>query len=307
MGLENIDPADFPECLNALLASPDEPIRRIAESIAAQYGRRLGYLIASIMLSPRGLTSPIVRWEKAYLQHWKQKVEDIVLGGGLSNGRFGELIRPVAEGVLVQCGIRGLRIHVSRYPSYLPLIGMARSAPKGIQGSVVVTDFGGTKGKRGLTFFKDHVLYRLQVLPSHDVAAFTHPGKTTELAHKMVASIAETIGEADPSTPLAPNVLCSVAAYVQGGQPIRVDRGGYYALHRISPDLCAWFSQQIGQATGKTVQIEFYHDCDVAARALAGRSNTAVLMLGSALGVGFVPPGEGYRPVSDRFTLVVSE
>ena len=35
---------------------------------------------------------------------------------------------------------------------------------------------------------------------------------------------------------------------------------------------------------------------------LTGRPNAAVLMLGSALGVGFVPPAEGYRPLAERFT-----
>jgi hypothetical protein len=50
-------------------------------------------------------------------------------------------------------------------------------------------------------------------------------------------------------------------------------------------------------------EIEFVHDCDVAACALAGRLNAAVPMLGSWLGCGFVPPAEGYRTIAERFTL----
>jgi hypothetical protein len=169
---------------------------------------------------------------------------------------------------------------------------------------VVVVDFGGSKAKSGIAFFDaDHSLHGLHVLPVQDVGAFVSPGKTAELAAAMTAIIAETIGEADPSTSLTPNILCSVAAYVQDGQPMRIDRGAYTSLHHISSDISAWFCQQIGKATGRTVQIEFFHDCDVAARALAGRCNTAVLMLGSSLCVGFVPSGERYRPISDQFTL----
>jgi hypothetical protein len=129
----------------------------------------------------------------------------------------------------------------------------------------------------------------------------------------MVAIMADTIHEwmnsiraVEPSINLAPTVLCSVAAYVEDGEPVRMDRGAYTSLHRLSPDIRAWFCAQIGAAVGTprgAVEIEFVHDCDVAACALAGRPNAAVLMLGSALGVGFVPPAEGYRPLAEQFML----
>ena len=94
---------------------------------------------------------------------------------------------------------------------------------------------------------------------------------------------------------------------VEDGEPVRLDRGAYTSLHRLAPDLRAWFKAQIGarigEATGRPVEIEFLHDCDVAACALAGRPNAAVLMLGSALGVGFVPPAEGYRLLAEQFAL----
>ena len=112
------------------------------------------------------------------------------------------------------------------------------------------------------------------------------------------------VGKAvEPSITLAPTILCSVAAYVEDREPVRMDRGAYTSLHRLAPDLRAWFNARIREATGRPVEIEFVHDCDVAACALAGRPNAAVLMLGSALGVGFVPPAEGYRALAERFTL----
>ena len=82
-----------------------------------------------------------------------------------------------------------------------------------------------------------------------------------------------------------------------------MDRGAYTRLHRLAPDIRAWFNAQIGAAAGRAVAIEFVHDCDVAACALAGQPNAAVFMMGSALGVGFVPPAEGYRPIEGQFTL----
>jgi hypothetical protein len=88
---------------------------------------------------------------------------------------------------------------------------------------------------------------------------------------------------------------------------MHIDMAAYYQLRHLAPDIRAWFSAQIGPRIGETVgrplEIEFVHDCDVAACALAGRPNTAVLMMGSALGVGFVPPAERYRPLAEQFSV----
>jgi len=307
LALEHVPRADFPQHLNAILAAPDRPKRALAGSIAEQHGRRVGYLIASILRSPHGLTDPMVPWEKAYLKQWREKTQEIVLGGGLSNGRLGQTIRLVAQEVLAQCG-QARRLALAEHPSYLPLIGAARSAPKTVRGPVVVLDFGGTKAKRGIASFdRQQALRQLRVLPTCDLGDLAQEGKTAELGAAMTAIIVETIRDAGPSTPLAPHILCSVAAYVEGGEPLRIDRGAYTWLHRLAPDIRAWFCERIGQAVGRTVQIEFVHDCDVAACALAGRPNAAVLMLGSALGVGFVPPEDRYRPLSGQFALECSQ
>ena len=50
-------------------------------------------LIASILLSPHGLTDPMLAWEKAFLKQWWDRAGEIALGGGRANGRLGELVR----------------------------------------------------------------------------------------------------------------------------------------------------------------------------------------------------------------------
>ena len=308
LGLQNTAAADLPVDLNTLLSSPDGPTCAIAESIAACYGRRLGCFLVSMLHASQGITSPIVKWEVAYLEHWKEKVREIVLGGGLSNGRFGKLVRGAAECVPAQCGIQGRRIRVAEHPSYLPLIGAARNIADGLRGQAIVIDFGGTRAKRGVASYDDRgALHGLRVLPSYNIEALTQPGKTAELATRMTAIVAETMEAADPSTPVVPHILCSVAAYVQDGQPVRNDRGVYTALHHMSSDITGWFSRQISRASGKAVRIEFFRDADVAACAYAGYPDTAILMLGSALGAGFAPPGHSYRPVADPFVVETAD
>jgi len=309
--LEGTPDNDLPQQLNAILSGPDGPRRSLAASIVEQHGRLVGYLIASILLAPHGLTDPMVAWEKAFLKQWRDRAGQIVLGGGRANGRLGELIRDAAQEVLIRCG-QERKLALADHPSYLPTIGAARSVPPSSHGAAVVFDFGGTKAKRGIAFFdRSGALCRLRVLPPRDLGDLTWEGRTAELGAAMVTIMAETIREwlvsihaVEPSITLAPTILCSVAAYVEDGEPMRIDRGTYTWLHRLSPDIRAWFCARIEAAVGTprgAVQIEFVHDCDVAACALAGRPNATVLMLGSALGVGFVPPAEGYRPLAERF------
>jgi hypothetical protein len=301
--LEGTPDDDLPQALNVILAGPNGPQRALAAGIAGQHGRRVGYLIASILLSPRGLTDPMVAWEKAYLAQWRDRAQEIVLGGGRANGRLGKLIRDAAREALIQCG-QERRLALADFPSYLPTIGAARSVPLSGYGAAVVFDFGGTQAKRGIAAYdRGGTLCRLHVLPPRDIAHLIRAGRTTELGAAMVAIMAETFCAAEPSSTLAPTILCSVAAYVEDREPVRMDRGAYTWLHRLAPDIRAWFNARIGATVGRTVEIEFVHDCDVAACALAGRPNAAVLMLGSSLGAGFVPPAEGYRPLAERFTL----
>jgi hypothetical protein len=245
----------------------------------------------------------MVAWEKAFLKQWRDRTGEIVLGGGRANGRLGELVRGAAQETLVQCGLKQT-LSLADHPSYLPLIGAARSVPSSDHNAAVVFDFGGTKAKSGIASFTHKgALRRLHALPPRDMGDLTWGEKTAELGAAMVAVMAEAIRTIEPSITLTPIVLCSVAAYVENGEPVRINRGAYTLLHRLSPDIRAWFNAGIEAAVGRPVDIEFVHDCDVAACALAGRPDAAVLMMGSALGVGFVPPAEGYRPLAEGFAL----
>jgi hypothetical protein len=104
-----------------------------------------------------------------------------------------------------------------------------------VTGAAVVFDFGGTKVKRGIAFFdRSGALCRLRALPSCDLGKLTWEGRTAELGVAMVTIMAETIREwmisvhaVEPSITLAPTILCSVAAYVEDGEPMRIDRGTY--------------------------------------------------------------------------------
>jgi hypothetical protein len=302
LGLENATEEELPRQLNDVLESSDANLRARAEAAAGLHGQRLGALLASILRSTEGLTSPLALWEAAYLRHWREQVDEIALGGGLASGRLGQCIAAAAQAALAAAGLPGLRVSTAEYPSLLALIGAARSVPPGPYRAAAVADFGGTHGKRGLAFYDpDGALERLRVLPPLATHALSGPGQAGDLAAAIVAGLAETIRVAGEETDLAPLVMCSVAAYVQDNRPALAPgrEGGAYALRGLAPDPASWLAEQISTACGRPVHFQFAHDCDVAARALAGRPRCAVVMLGTALGVGFAPPAAGCRPVGE--------
>ena len=296
LGLEGVDPASFPPRLNACLESTDVIMRRAAEGIAGEFGRRLGCLVASLLLSPGGLTDPLDAWEAAYLDFWRQQVRHIVLGGGHASGRLGQLTARAAQEALEVCGVEGLSVRAAQFPAWLPLIGAGRSLPAHWKGAGVLVDCGGTRAKHGIAIYDEQgALVELRRLPEVDISYATAHNTAAELAQAMLAVMVETIRAVPDRTAMAPYVTVSVASYVKDGQPLQINRDAYTLLNQVSTDLCAWFSEHIQAACRQTVQVEFVHDGDIAACALAGQSQSAVIMLGSAIGIGFVPPAEGFR------------
>ena len=169
----------------------------------------------------------------------KRRCCEVCLGGGLASGRLGARIAAAAAQVLEICGLGDRRVTAAAHPSFLPLIGAARGVGAGAWQAAAVADFGGTRAKRGVAYYTSHgALQRLRILPPVTIAGLTSQGKTAELAEEMIAIMAETIRQAGPGTTLAPQVICSVAAYVRDGQPMLVsgrNMGIYAWLHQLTP------------------------------------------------------------------------
>ena len=309
LGLDGVDPANYPLRLNECLDSADALLWLTAEAIAAEFGRRLGCLVASLLLSPAGLSDPLTAWEAAYLDYWHKQVRHIFLGGGHASGRLGPLIARAAQEALKECGVAGYTFQAAHAPAWLPLIGAGRTLPIGsvpigsvpvdCRGAAVLFDCGGTRAKRGIAFYDAQgALVELRRLPEVDIAGVITRGTPLELAQAMLGVMVETIQAVPAGVELARPVTVSVASYVKDGQPLKINRDAYSCLGQVAADLPAWFAEHIQAACGSAapaVQVKFMHDGEAAACALAGQPQAAVIMLGSALGVGFVPPAEGFR------------
>jgi hypothetical protein len=112
----------------------------------------------------------------------------------------------------------------------------------------------------------------------------------------LAGLIAETVAEAPQAEPLA---LVSVAAYKQRGR--LVGNGPYAAIHAAAGDIPAdaIVSTAASRRAGAPLAVRVIHDGTAAALAHAGTPYTAVIVMGTALGVGFPPVDEvGLRPVA---------
>jgi hypothetical protein len=288
--------------------SLDNATGAAARALVAQYGRRLGYFLAS--MNPANRLSPDDDpWETAYLTHWANAVNEIILGGGLASGGMGEYIAHDAQQTLAQSG-RKLKISVAAQPSALPLIGAARSYAAESKGVVVVADFGQSGAKSGLANYDERgVLLSIMQRPTIEIAALTTGEQVGDLAAAMCAILTDAYQEAMQYSDAAPHILCALAAYLDDErEPVNLARGAYTRLHQIAQpaSVSAWLMREISKGVGTDVQLSFLRDAEAAALAYAGLrppATTAVLMLGSALGVGFVPNAQSFRPLADDFML----
>jgi hypothetical protein len=94
-----------------------------------------------------------------------------------------------------------------------------------------------------------------------------------------------------------PIIVVSLACYLHEGQPYLSEGGCYGRLQGLADNLQAHLADQISQRLGCPVYLRLLHDGSAAAAAYAGVENAAVIVLGTALGIGFPPSEVGLRPL----------
>lgn len=294
----------FARCVAA-----DAPhVRATAETIVRRFGRSLGALI--LMLKRGDAINRRARpdWDDTYWDHWAG-VGAIWLGGGLAHGPLGERIRHHAAALLAEDEAHACALHVATHPSLLPLIGAARGVSPACEAALVF-DFGQSAVKRALARYDGDALTGFRPLPSVPSPATFSPNgdeptlaQVRDLAERMVAVMAATRRSvAIPDGVLAPLCVAGIASYITDGQPLPRQGGPYAQLHRLSGNAARWMARQVSQRLGRPLDVELIHDGTAAARTYAG-SDAAVIMLGTALGVGFAPPLGSLCPLAHDFSV----
>ena len=124
------------------------------------------------------------------------------------------------------------------------------------------------------------------------------------LADHLVTIAADTLREASAlSRTVAPSFTASIASYLHDGQPLARQGGPYSYLAAIAPRLSGWLADRLSAQLGYRTAVTLIHDGTAAARTYAGEPSAAVILLGTALGIGFPASAGAVRSLSPRFTI----
>ncbi len=261
-----------------------------AVTIADDMGRALGYLL--LMLKRAEPVNYVARpeWDESYWAHWSS-IQHIIFGGGLMASLLGRhMLAQVSE---MLDGL--MSFSIANYPTALPLIGAARMITAA-QDSSWIFDFGGTNIKRAHAVYTNGTLTKLEQLSSILIPVFV---EADALFNFLVQAITSTISTQDPNETLFINA--SIANYVHDCQ-LAPDTP-YSRLSSLGSNICQMVSEAVSLPMGNPIKTTFVHDGTAAAKAYAGAVDTAVITVGTALGIGFPPPQQSVRPLSIDFSI----
>jgi hypothetical protein len=291
---------------NRLLESPG-PRSPAAEAVAETFVRRMALLVATLKTGPAAARAARPEWDASYWQAWSE-VRRIRLGGGMLSGNLGRYVESRLPEVLREVGL-DVDVRLSAFPQALPLVGAARRLPSPASMAAVL-DFGHTSIKRAAALYSGGErldgLTLLKPLASPDVASHGSTLEIEQLGRRVADVIASTWLEVQSIAghhPLSPEVVCSVACYLRDGQPYPESTGTYAALRALSPSIARWLSGQVSVYVGSDIKVTLVHDGTAAGRAYAGEPNAAVIMFGTALGVGFAAQDVQLCEMSPTFAV----
>ena len=279
-------PADrLADGLASAVADPATHAGRAAAATLAEFGRRLGALIATLRdpATPGKQGRTLVR--RACLAYWLE-VDSIWLGGGLLAGRCGPAILAAAQAA-ASTAVRPCRLALTPQPALAPLLGAARHAPAGRAGEVtavtVVADLGHTSIKTAIAERAGPALTGLRLLEPCAAPSGRPPAEVHEAVAAALSRAAQRAAEAT-ARPGPVRVIASVASYVHAGVPLDDGRGIYGTL----AGQLAWLRARIQAAASADVTVTFIHD-GTAAAATAGALRSGTITAGTWLGGGFRP------------------
>jgi hypothetical protein len=281
-GLAGLPGDRLADGLASAVADPATHAGRAAAATLAEFGRRLGALIATLRdpATPGKQGRTLVR--RACLAYWLE-VDSIWLGGGLLAGQCGPAILAAVQAA-ASTAVRPGRLALTPQPALAPLLGAARHASAaGSQEITVVADLGHTSIKTAIADRDATTLIGLRLLETCAAPSGRPPAEVHEAVAAALSRAAQRAAEAT-ARPGPVRVIASVASYVHAGVPLDDGRGIYGTL----AGQLAWLRGRIEATAGADVTVTFIHD-GTAAAATAGALRSGTITAGTWLGGGFRP------------------
>lgn len=281
---------DFNRCFTAVYARQ----RALAEAIAAEYGRCLGYVLLTLKRGDAVNRAARPDWGPAHWAFW-HTIDTVYLGGGLVAGELGPHTARQAQAVMQEAGYPDYAVYLSPRAGDLTILGTASYALPNA-GRVLLFDFGHSHVKRALAENGGGTAVNIRCLPSLEAPCHEFlAGNTTAVSPEQQAAwmlevLAGTWAEVAQQGPAPePTLFVSVACYLRDGHPLPGQMGCYGRLQTLTDNLQAYLTICLCERLEQPVQVRLFHDASAAAAVYAGTAKSAVLMLGTAVGTGFPP------------------
>jgi hypothetical protein len=292
----------LPRLVADRLESPCAEERAAAAAIGRRLGRNLGHIL--LVLHRGDAVNRLARaeWHDGDWDRWAA-VRCVWLGGGLVTGLLGELVAREARHYLGETGQAGqITIEVSERPDAMGLLGASRFLPADTRQALSL-DCGSTLVKRACVTLIGGCLVDVQSYqplpvpwdltgPDHFPGPGDMPARRA-LGRRVLAFVSEVIAQTlaeseSDGHAQGSEVMLSVATYVRGGRLL--GSGPYAQMGCLARDVRPLLAEATSQLTGRSLSIHPIHDGTAAAALHAGTPNAVVLVLGTALAVGFPPP-----------------
>ncbi|MGC9347960.1 MAG: hypothetical protein ACP5JG_07475 [Anaerolineae bacterium] len=321
---------DIPQYVDTCLESPDPSIARAADALARRLGRNLAAILLTLHRGDLVNREARSDWSDEAWARWRD-VRRIWLGGGIVSGDLGDRLMDEARSALAEFGYGGLfEIAKSHHPQDMALIGASRYAPDSDQDAShqahLCLDLGQTSVKRAIVHARRSErdsrmeLTRLDWLPAESVAWRwrNSPDAGRDIAAGevldfvsgvIVEGYRQALGALEASSPstqaLSRHVAMSIAAYVRAGTLL--GNGIYARMCQLGEDVRPLLAERVAEMIGWRPALHVIHDGTAAAALHAGTRDGAVIVIGTALGVGFPPATErGLRRISPDFVVTSS-
>lgn len=286
---------ELPEFVDRCLGSLDVVARDAAQSIARRLGRNLGYILLTLQRGDAPNRAARQDWTGLEWQNWS-RIRTVYVGGGIMQGELGRLIVFYARELLSELGYgEFLSVERAAFAAGMSLVGSARYLPPYAQHALGF-DFGQTFVKRAcFTIGGGDSLVEMALFPplpvSWDWQNDPAAGEGIDPQHVLefvAGSIAQTLSLCEErGLSVAPDTMVCIAAYVREG--LLLGNGLYARMRLLAEDARPLIAAAIQKQVKREVRIHLIHDGTAAAALYAGIPDSAVLVIGTAIGVGFPP------------------
>jgi hypothetical protein len=280
---------DVLPAFNGCFTSDDPVARLTAKQIAVQYGRSLATVLLTLKEGHPTNRAARSDWGDEQWAFWQQ-INTVWLGGGLIAGAIGPLAVAEAHRLISKAGYDDYQLAITPNPGHMTLIGAATAVTSD---SALLIDFGQSRIKRGVGFFDEGKLQKLHLFHSVPAACgdlFTGDQDDSwaeaQLWH-MTAVLRSTWQQIQDSDWQPQQVVAAIASDLHNGHPLGGSRDCYGRIQYLVPNLQEHLAQTLQEITGQAISFRLMQDANAAAMVYKGDTNTAVLTLGTAVGIGF--------------------